>query len=67
MLQPRTTSLPAHVQTVYVQALLKFVTAMADRSDDRSVEQMAEMILERLPAFVQSEHIERRGTRIARI
>ncbi|GLE02153.1 hypothetical protein PINS_up010991 [Pythium insidiosum] len=58
MLQPRTTSLPAHVQTVYVQALLKFVTAMADRSDDRSVEQMAEMILERLPAFVQSEHIE---------
>ncbi|TMW69235.1 hypothetical protein Poli38472_001391 [Pythium oligandrum] len=58
MLQPRTTSLPAHVQTVYIQTLLKFLTAMAERADDAAVEKLAEMILERLAAFVQSEHIE---------
>jgi AP-3 complex subunit delta len=58
MLQPRTTSLPAHVQTVYIQTLLKFVTAMADRADDATLEKLAELVLERLPAFVQSEHVE---------
>lgn len=58
MLQPRTTSLPAHVQTVYVQALLKFVNAMADRADDASLKRLAEVLIERLPVFVQSEHIE---------
>lgn len=58
MLQPRTTSLPAHVQTVYIQTLLKFLAATAEKSDDDAVEKLAEIIVERLPAFVQSEHIE---------
>ncbi|KAF1333177.1 Ap-3 complex subunit delta, partial [Globisporangium splendens] len=58
MLQPRTTSLPAHVQTVYIQTLLKFVAAVGEKSDDDAVERLAEIIVERLPAFVQSEHIE---------
>lgn len=58
MLQPRTTSLPAHVQTVYIQTLLKFLAATAEKSDDDVVEKLAEIIVERLPAFVQSEHIE---------
>ncbi|RLN93448.1 hypothetical protein BBJ28_00003914 [Nothophytophthora sp. Chile5] len=58
MLQPRTTTLPGHVQTVFIQALLKLLTAMAERADDATVEKMADIIVERLPAFVQSEHIE---------
>ncbi|TYZ68367.1 hypothetical protein PybrP1_005937 [[Pythium] brassicae (nom. inval.)] len=58
MLQPRTTALPAHVQTVYIQALLKLLTATAEKADDDAVEKLAELILERLPAFVQSEHVE---------
>lgn len=58
MLQPRTTALPAHVQTVFIQALLKFITAMAEKADDESVERLADLVVERLPAFVQSEHIE---------
>lgn len=58
MLQPRTTTLPAHVQTVFIQALLKFITAMAEKADDESVERLADLVVERLPAFVQSEHIE---------
>lgn len=58
MLQPRTTSLPAHVQTVYIQTLLKVVAAMAERADDETLDKVAEVIVERLPAFVQSEHIE---------
>ncbi|RLN50519.1 hypothetical protein BBJ29_007054, partial [Phytophthora kernoviae] len=58
MLQPRTTTLPGHVQTVFIQALLKILTAMAERADDATVERIATVIMERLPAFVQSEHIE---------
>lgn len=58
MLQPRTTALPAHVQTVFIQALLKFITATAEKADDESVERLADLVVERLPAFVQSEHIE---------
>lgn len=58
MLQPRTTALPAHVQTVYIQALLKLLTATAEKADDDAVEKLAEIILARLPAFVQSEHVE---------
>lgn len=58
MLQPRTTSLPGHVQTVYIQTLLKFLAATAEKADDDAVEKLAEIIVERLPAFVQSEHIE---------
>ncbi|DAZ93564.1 TPA: hypothetical protein N0F65_009804 [Lagenidium giganteum] len=58
MLQPRTTSLPAHVQTVFIQTMLKLLTVTAEKADDESVERLAEMIMERLPAFVQSEYIE---------
>ncbi|ETM42450.1 hypothetical protein L914_11924 [Phytophthora nicotianae] len=58
MLQPRTTTLPGHVQTVFIQALLKILTAMAERADDATVERIATVIMERLPAFVQSEYIE---------
>ncbi|OWY95555.1 AP-3 complex subunit delta, partial [Phytophthora megakarya] len=58
MLQPRTTTLPGHVQTVFIQALLKILTAMAERADDATVERIATVIMKRLPAFVQSEYIE---------
>ncbi|KAL4162277.1 hypothetical protein PRNP1_002824 [Phytophthora ramorum] len=58
MLQLRTTTLPGHVQTVFIQALLKVLTAMAERADDPTVERIATVIMERLPAFVQSEYIE---------
>ncbi|CAI5745231.1 unnamed protein product [Peronospora destructor] len=58
MLQPRGNTLPAHVQTVFIQALLKILTAMAERADDAMVERTATVIMERLPTFVQSEYIE---------
>eukprot|EP00644_Phytophthora_capsici_P004748 jgi/Phyca11/75083/gw1.1.971.1 len=58
MLKPRTTTLPGHVQTVFIQALLKILTAMSERADDATVERIATVIMERLPAFVQSEYIE---------
>ncbi|KDO18891.1 hypothetical protein SPRG_15843 [Saprolegnia parasitica CBS 223.65] len=58
MLQPSTTSLPANVQAVYMHNILKLLMAAAEKADDATVELVAKMILERLPAFVQSEHIE---------
>jgi AP-3 complex subunit delta-1 len=58
MLQPRTTTLPAHVQTVFIQNLLKFIAALADKAEEEEVEKLAQLILERIPTFVQSEHIE---------
>ncbi|RHY16566.1 hypothetical protein DYB36_009443, partial [Aphanomyces astaci] len=59
MLLPRTTSLPvAPVQAVYMQALLKLLMVMVDKADEATVDSLAQMIVERLPAFVQSEHIE---------
>ncbi|CAK4580479.1 unnamed protein product [Aphanomyces euteiches] len=58
MLLPRTTSLPAPVQAVYMQALLKLLMVMIEKADEATVDSLAQMILERLPAFVQSEHID---------
>lgn len=58
MLQPKTTSLPGHVQAVFIQTLLKFVNATAEKADENAVEQLADMMLERLPAFIQSEHVD---------
>ncbi|KAI9918094.1 hypothetical protein PsorP6_013082 [Peronosclerospora sorghi] len=58
MLQPRTTSLPAHVQSVFLQSLLKILAAMAERADDETVERIATLMIERLAAFLQSEYIE---------
>lgn len=58
MMQPRTTTLPAGVQSVYVHTLLKFVMVMAERAEEDAVEQLVHVILERLPAFTQSEYIE---------
>ncbi|KAF0699488.1 Aste57867_9958 [Aphanomyces stellatus] len=58
MLLPRTTSLPAPVQAVYMHALLKLLMVMVEKADEATVDSLAQMILERLPAFVQSEHIE---------
>ncbi|ETV91784.1 hypothetical protein H310_13840 [Aphanomyces invadans] len=58
MLMPRTTSLPPPVQAVYMQALLKLLMVMVEKADEATVDSLAQMILERLPAFVQSEHID---------
>uniref|UniRef100_M4B8K3 AP-3 complex subunit delta n=1 Tax=Hyaloperonospora arabidopsidis (strain Emoy2) TaxID=559515 RepID=M4B8K3_HYAAE len=58
MLQPRMAMLPAHVQTVFLQSLLKILTAMAERADDATVERIATVIAEHLPSFVKSEYIE---------
>ncbi|RHY29398.1 hypothetical protein DYB32_005158 [Aphanomyces invadans] len=53
MLMPRTTSLPPPVQAVYMQALLKLLMVMVEKADEATVDSLAQMILERLPAFVQ--------------
>ncbi|OQS01749.1 AP-3 complex subunit delta [Achlya hypogyna] len=58
MLQPATAALPAAVQAVYMHNLLKLLMAAADRADEATLEGVAQTVLERLPAFVQSEHIE---------
>ncbi|RQM16544.1 hypothetical protein DD237_001040 [Peronospora effusa] len=58
ILQPRANALPARVQTVFIQALLKILAAMAERADDAMLERTATVIMERLPTFVQSEYIE---------
>ncbi|CAH0474579.1 unnamed protein product [Peronospora belbahrii] len=58
MLQPRANTLPAHVQTAFIQALLKILTAIDERADDATLERTATVIMERLPTFIQSEYIE---------
>ncbi|VDI68190.1 AP-3 complex subunit delta [Mytilus galloprovincialis] len=62
MLRPKITSLPGHIQSVYVQNIPKLyariVKEAEDEDDNDTVKEVTQMMLEKLPMFVQSSDLE---------
>ncbi|KAK7490361.1 hypothetical protein BaRGS_00018340 [Batillaria attramentaria] len=62
MLRPKLTSLPGHIQSVYVQNLLKLyckvLRRLEDEKDEEGIQQVHTTLQEKLPVFVQSGDLE---------
>ncbi|XP_076439969.1 AP-3 complex subunit delta-1-like isoform X2 [Babylonia areolata] len=62
MLRPKLTCLPGHIQSVYVQNLLKLyckvVRRLEDEEDVEAIQQVHTTLQEKLPIFVQSGDLE---------
>uniref|UniRef100_A0A8C5SS45 AP-3 complex subunit delta-1 n=1 Tax=Laticauda laticaudata TaxID=8630 RepID=A0A8C5SS45_LATLA len=62
MLRPKVTTLPGHIQAVYVQNMVKLYASILqqkEQADEKEVAQEAtQMMIDRLPQFVQSADLE---------
>ncbi|XP_069127630.1 AP-3 complex subunit delta-1-like [Argopecten irradians] len=62
MLKPKITALPGHIQSVYVQNIIKLfanVLLSAEQDDDQDLmREMGQLMVEKLPMFVQSSDLE---------
>lgn len=62
LFKPKVTSLPGHIQSVYVQNVTKLystilVKAEADGDNDK-IREVGQLMLDKLPMFVQSSDLE---------
>ncbi|XP_032321924.1 AP-3 complex subunit delta-1 [Camelus ferus] len=62
MLRPRVTTLPGHIQAVYVQNVVKLYAAILQQKeqagDSQAAQEATQLLVERLPQFVQSADLE---------
>ena len=62
MLKPKVTQLPGHIQSVYVQNVIKLysrILSIAEESDDTAtITETNQMLIDRLPMFIQSGDLE---------
>lgn len=64
MLKPKITALPGHIQSVYVQNIIKLYANIIksaeseEEEEAESVKLVGEMLQEKLPIFVQSSDLE---------
>lgn len=61
LLQPKATSLPGHIQAVYVQNIVKLyakLLANQEEEEDAVSQSLGEMLVEKLSVFVQSADLE---------
>ncbi|XP_015420152.1 PREDICTED: AP-3 complex subunit delta-1 [Myotis davidii] len=62
MLQPKVTTLPGHIQAVYVQNVVKLYASILQQkerdSDAEAAQELTQLMVERLPQFVQSADLE---------
>ncbi|XP_068837436.1 AP-3 complex subunit delta-1 isoform X3 [Capricornis sumatraensis] len=62
MLRPKVTTLPGHIQAVYVQNVVKLYAAILQQkeqaADASAAQEVTQLLVERLPQFVQSADLE---------
>lgn len=62
MLRPKVTTLPGHIQAVYVQNVVKLYAAILQQkeqaADVSAAQEVTQLLVERLPQFVQSADLE---------
>lgn len=62
MLRPKVATLPGHIQAVYVQNAAKlFATVLRKHegaTDSQAAQETSQLLIERLPLFVQSANLE---------
>ncbi|KAM4808513.1 AP-3 complex subunit delta-1 [Rhinophrynus dorsalis] len=62
MLRPKVTTLPGHIQAVYVQNMVKLYSCILQHKeqegDQEAAKEITQLMIERLPQFVQSADLE---------
>lgn len=62
MLRPKVTTLPGHIQAVYVQNMVKLYASILHQKEQagekEAAQETTQMMIERLPQFVQSADLE---------
>ncbi|XP_063085008.1 AP-3 complex subunit delta-1 isoform X1 [Cavia porcellus] len=62
MLRPKVTTLPGHIQAVYVQNVVKLYASILQRQEQageaEAAQEVTQLLVERLPQFVQSADLE---------
>ncbi|KAG8594386.1 hypothetical protein GDO81_001179, partial [Engystomops pustulosus] len=62
MLRPKVTTLPGHIQAVYVQNVVKLYSCMLQRKEQDgekdAAQEITQLMIDRLPQFVQSADLE---------
>uniref|UniRef100_A0A8C2TF62 AP-3 complex subunit delta-1 n=1 Tax=Coturnix japonica TaxID=93934 RepID=A0A8C2TF62_COTJA len=62
MLRPKVTTLPGHIQAVYVQNMVKLYASILQQKeqagDKEAAQEITQLMIERLPQFVQSADLE---------
>lgn len=62
MLRPKVTTLPGHIQAVYVQNVVKLYASILQQkeqaADTEAAQEVTQLLVERLPQFVQSADLE---------
>ncbi|XP_036090061.1 AP-3 complex subunit delta-1 isoform X2 [Rousettus aegyptiacus] len=62
MLRPKVTTLPGHIQAVYVQNVVKLYASILQQkeraADAEAAQELTQLLVERLPQFVQSADLE---------
>jgi len=62
MFKPKVTSLPGHVQSVFVQNIVKLYSAIIMKAevdgDEAKVREVGQILLDKLPMFAQSSDLE---------
>lgn len=62
MLRPKVTTLPGHIQAVYVQNMVKLYASILQQKEQagekEAAQEITQLMIERLPQFVQSADLE---------
>lgn len=62
MLRPKVTTLPGHIQAVYVQNMVKLYASILHQKEQagekEEAQEITQMMIDRLPQFVQSADLE---------
>jgi AP-3 complex subunit delta-1 len=58
MLRPKVTTLPGHIQSIYVQNVVKLYSRLLAAGDGEVVRRASELLQDKLPMFIQSADLE---------
>lgn len=62
MLRPKVTTLPGHIQAVYVQNMVKLYASILQQKEQagekEAAQEITQLMIDRLPQFVQSADLE---------
>ena len=62
LLKPKVTTLPGHIQSIFVQNIIKLYSSLLVKaeleSDEETIKEAGQLLIEKLPMFVQSADLE---------
>ena len=62
MLRPKVTALPGHIQSIFVQNIIKLYSSVLVKAeldgDEEAIKSASQLLIDKLPMFVQSADLE---------